>query len=366
MNREPMIPGDGRAPDPSKAPSEVTFADVEGAARRLRGVAHRTPVLRCGYMDGLVRSKVHLKCENFQRVGAFKFRGAYNAMRKLGEGTETRGHERTKGEGPAGVLTWSSGNHAQAVALAGRLLGIATVIVMPSDAPRVKLEATREYLGDVEGSEIVLYDREKETREELGTRLAHERGLEIVPPYDHPDVIAGQGTVGMELIEQSAGLDVLFLCVGGGGLLSGCAIAAKAMEKECTVVGVEPELADDATRSFRSGTLQTVHNPTTIADGARTPSLGRWTFPLVMQNVDDMLTVSEAEIIGAMRMVWERVKIVCEPTGALALAGLLKVAREDPARVRGKRVGVVISGGNIDLDVLPDILAIGAAGPQYS
>lgn len=355
MSNDASIPGEGAVPDPQHAPSEVTFKDVEAAAGRLRGIAHRTPVLRCGYVDALARAKVHLKCENFQRIGAFKFRGAYNAMKRMGERRSDEATERRQG-----VLTWSSGNHAQAVALAGRLLGVATVIVMPSDAPHVKLEATRNYLGDAPGSEVVLYDREKETREALGTRLAKERGLEIVPPYDHPDVIAGQGTVGVELLEQSGGLDWMFVCVGGGGLISGCAIAAKAMERRCTVVGVEPEMADDATRSFKSGELHTVHNPQTVADGARTPSLGRWTFPLVMKNVDEMLTVSEAEIVAAMRMIWERVKIVCEPTGALALAGVLKTAREEPEKLRGKRVGVVVSGGNLDLDALPEILAIGA------
>lgn len=349
------------APDPRRPPSEVGFEDVEAASRRLRAVAHRTPVLRCGHLDGLVRAKVSLKCENFQRVGAFKFRGAYNAMKRMVEGTAARRHKGTEGGEGGGVLTWSSGNHAQAVALAGRLLGVRTVIVMPTDAPGVKLEATRHYLGDVEGSQVVLYDREKETREDLGARLAHERGLEIIPPYDHPDVIAGQGTVGMELMEQAGGqLDVMLVCVGGGGLISGCAIAAKAMsDGACRVIGVEPEAGDDATRSFRTGRLHTVHNPETIADGARTPSLGRWTFPLVMRNVDEMMTVSDPEIVAAMRLVWERVKIVCEPTGALALAGLLRIVRQEPDRLRAKRLGVVISGGNVDLDALPAIFAAG-------
>jgi threonine dehydratase len=233
---------------------------------------------------------------------------------------------------------------------------------MSRDAPSVKVAATRDYLGDAPGSEIVLYDRDRETREELGARLARERDLEIIPPYDHPDVIAGQGTVALELFEQTratgnAPLDALFVCVGGGGLLSGCAITARALAPGCRVIGVEPELADDATRSFRTRTLCTVHNPPTIADGARTPSLGRWTFPLVLANVDEMMTVSEREIAGAMRLIWERVKIVCEPTGALALAGLLRKVRESPDELRSKRVGVVVSGGNVDLEALPALLA---------
>lgn len=351
------MPHDALAPNPDAPPSPVTFDDVAAASRRLRDVAHRTPVLRCGAIDALARAKVHLKCENFQRVGAFKFRGAYNALKK---GTEAPGDSATKG-----VLTWSSGNHAQAVALAGRLLGVTTVIVMPSDAPSVKLAATRGYLGDAPGSEIVLYDRAQETREVLGTRLAEERGLEIIPPYDHPDVIAGQGTTALELFEQAGArngpLDALFVCVGGGGLLSGCAIAARALAPRCRVIGVEPEAGDDATRSFRTRTLCTVHNPPTIADGARTPSLGRWTFPLVLANVDEMMTVTDAEIAGAMRLIWERVKIVCEPTGALALAGLLKHVRESPDALRAKRIGVVVSGGNVDLDALPHLLTLAAS-----
>lgn len=311
------------------------FEDVLAAAERLRGVAHRTPVMTCGALDELVGASVFLKCENFQRVGAFKFRGAYNALSRLGD-EEKR----------AGVLTYSSGNHAQAVALAGRLLGIRTTIVMPRDAPRVKLEATCGYQG--EGGEVVIYEREKETREELGARIAQERGLTIVPPYDHPDVIAGQGTAGLELIEEAGPLDALFVCVGGGGLISGCAIASKALRPECEVIGIEPEAGDDATRSFRTGTLHTVRDPATIADGARTPCLGRWTFPLVLRHVDAMMTVSDEALVDAMRFVFERVKIVIEPTGALGLAGLTRAAREGALEIRGKRIGVILSGGNIE------------------
>lgn len=277
-------------------------------------------------------AEVFFKCENFQRIGAFKFRGAYNALSKLSDEQRSRG-----------VLTYSSGNHAQAVALASSLLGIRAVIVMPSDAPRVKLSATQGYLGET--SQVVQFDKHEITREELGAKIANEHGLTIIPPYDHPGVIAGQGTVALELFEEVGDLDRLYVCVGGGGLLSGCAVVAKAMCPVCRVIGVEPELANDACRSFSEGLLHTVSNSATIADGARTPSLGRFTFPLVMQNVDEMMDVSESAITDTMRLVWERMKLVIEPTGALALSGLLKHARD----AEGLRVGVVISGGNVDI-----------------
>ncbi len=328
-----------------EAPGEVGFGDVEAAMERIAGVVNRTPVMTSRWLNERVGCAAFLKCENFQRVGAFKFRGASNALALLKE--RGAGAER---ESP-GVLTYSSGNHAQAIALAGRELGVWTTIVMPSDAPGVKLAATRGYLG--EGGEVVVYDRAETTREELGRRLAAERGLEIVPPYDHPDVIAGQGTAAYELVEEMAATvgppEVLFVCCGGGGLLSGCALAARAMAPGCVVVGVEPELADDATRSFETGVLHTVRDPPTIADGARTPSLGKWTFPLVLRNVDAMRTVSEAEIVGAMRMCFERMKLVVEPSGALGLAGLLRAAERGEFDLRGKRVGVIVSGGNVDV-----------------
>jgi threonine dehydratase len=249
-------------------------------------------------------------------------------------------------------LTYSSGNHAQAVALAGRELGVATTIVMPSDAPAVKLEATRGYQGP--GDEVVTYDRSSVTREELGGRLSSERGLTIVPPYDDPAVIAGQGTAGLELCEElTAGgagpLDALFVCCGGGGLLSGCAIAAKAMMPGCRVVGVEPAAGDDATRSFRSRTLHTVRDPETIADGARTPSLGRWTFPLVLRHVDEMRTVSDEQLIAAMRLSMQRMKLVVEPSGVLGLAGLIDAVERGELGAGVERVGVLVSGGNVDL-----------------
>lgn len=325
-------------------PTDVGIEDVRRAAARLEGVANRTPVMTSRSIDAMLGARVFFKCENFQRVGAFKFRGAYNALSNLSEDARERG-----------VLAWSSGNHAQAVALAGRLLGVATVIVMPRDAPAVKMAATRGYLDPGRGSEVVPYDRAVQSREVVGSVLAKERGLHIVPPYDDPDVIAGQGTAGLELFEEVGELDVLFVCVGGGGLISGSAIAARAMSPGCRVVGVEPEAGDDATRSFASGRIESVHNPETIADGARTPSLGRWTFPLVMKNVDSMMTVSDVELVRAMRLVWERMKIVIEPTGALGLAGALRRSGE----LEGKRVGVVVSGGNVDLDALPRLWGLG-------
>jgi threonine dehydratase len=270
-------------------------------------------------------------------MGAFKFRGAYNALVQL-----------SKDEKRRGVLAYSSGNHAQAIALAGTLLGIRTTIVMPDDAPAVKLAATRGY-----GGEVVTYDKNETTREALGAALAAERGLTVIPPYDHPHVVAGQGTAAKELIEDAGPLDWLLVPCGGAGLLSGCAIAAKHLVPACKVVGVEPEAGDDATRSFRTKTLQTVHNPDTIADGARTPSLGKVTFPLVLAHVHDMMTVNDRELLDAMLYLWERMKLVVEPTGALAAAGLFKGAHD----VRAKRVGVVISGGNVDIKAICKLIA---------
>jgi threonine dehydratase len=313
----------------AKQDGEVSYADVQRAADRLAGVANRTPVMTSRTLDGRVGASVHLKCENFQRAGAFKFRGAYNAMSRLPK--EAASH---------GVLTYSSGNHAQAVALAGSLLQVPTTIVMPDNAPAVKLAATRAY-----GAAVISYDPETTSREELGRRIAAERGLAIIPPYDHPDVIAGQGTAAKELLETAWPLEVVLTPCGGGGLLSGSAIAVKKLAPGCRVIGVEPERADDATRSFHSGTLCAVRNPDTVADGARTPSLGRLTFPLVLKYVDDMVAVSEEAILEAMFFLWERMKLVVEPTGALAVAALLSGAVQAPK----KRVGVILSGGNVDI-----------------
>lgn len=317
------------APD---RPLAVDSADVAAAAERLAGHAHRTPVMTSASVDARTGANVFFKCENLQRIGAFKFRGAYNAMSRLAEEERARG-----------VLAYSSGNHAQAVALAGRLLGVRVTIVMPEDAPAVKIEATLGY-----GAEIVLYDKHKEVREEVAERTAGERGLTMIPPFDHPHVIAGQGTAAKELIEDAGKLDYLFVPVSGGGLISGCAVAAAHWSPGCKVIGVEPEAGDDATRSFRTRTLQSCHNPDTIADGARTHSLGRLTFPLVLRYVSDMVTVSDAELVRAMRYLWERMKIIVEPTGALGAAGLF----ERGLPVAGKRIGVILSGGNVDLKVV--------------
>ncbi len=309
--------------------AEVTLDDILSAAERLSNIASVTPVMTSATMDGITKAGVVLKCENFQRTGSFKFRGAYNTLAKM-----------SMEKGAAGVLTYSSGNHAQALALAGRLLDVPVTVIMPSDAPRVKAEATLDY-----GAEIIEYSRDEITREELAAAVAKERSLPIIPPYDHPDIVAGQGTVGLELISAFPGLDDLIVCCGGGGLLSGCAIAVKSKSPNTRVIGVEPEAADDATRSFYSGELVTIRDPVTIADGARTPSLGSVTFPLVLRHVDEMVTVSEQEIVDAMRFLWERMKIVVEPTGALATAAILSGKVE----VAGKQVGAVISGGNVDL-----------------
>ena len=313
-----------------------TFADVESAAAQIRGVAHHTPVLTSRTVNERTGAEVFFKCENFQRGGAFKFRGAYNALSRLSPDEQRRG-----------VVTFSSGNHAQAIALAGRVLNIPRVIVMPSDAPEVKRIATEGY-----GGEVVLYDRDREDREEIGRRLARDRGLTLVPPYDHPHVIAGQGTAARELVEDVGALDYLLAPCGGGGLLSGTALAAHAMAPGCKVIGVEPAAGDDATRSFRTKQLQTVHNPKTVADGARTPSLGTLTFPLVLQYVSDMTTVDDPPLLKTMFYLWERLKVVVEPTGALAAAAVL----ENGLPIAGRRVGVILSGGNVDLSLVPEWL----------
>lgn len=306
------------------------FDAVAAAARTIAGRAHRTPVLRSRTIDRLCGAQVFFKCENLQRIGAFKFRGACNAISRLTDDARRRG-----------VLAYSSGNHAQAVALAAAMLGSRAVIVMPEDAPRVKLEATRGY-----GAEVVTYDRRREQREAVSRALAESRGLSLIPPFDHADVIAGQGTAAMELIEEVGPLDHLVVCVGGGGLISGCALAAGALSPGCRVTGVEPEAGDDATRSFHSGVLQrsdTAH--LTIADGARTESLGRLTFPLVLRHVHDMVTVPDGALLATVRLMMERMKIVLEPTGALAAAAVLT----GRLQVAGARVGVIVSGGNIDM-----------------
>ena len=310
----------------------VDYNDVAAAAKRLEGHARRTPAMTSRTVDERTGATVFFKCENLQRMGAFKFRGAFNAMSQLSPDQKKRG-----------VLAYSSGNHAQAIALSGRLLGINTVIVMPDDAPQVKLEATRGY-----GAEVIVYDKNTTTREALSAKLAGERGLSLIPPFNHPHVVAGQGTAAKELIEDVGALDYLLVCCGGGGLLSGCAIAADALSPGCRVIGVEPEAGDDVTRSFKTKTLQSCHNPDTIADGARTHSAGDITFPLILRYVHGMLTVNDTELARSMFWMWERMKIVVEPTGALAAAALLE-GKLDAAAIRGKRIGVIISGGNVDL-----------------
>jgi threo-3-hydroxy-L-aspartate ammonia-lyase len=327
----------------------ITFADIEAAAARLAGVAHRTPVLRSATADRLTGAQLFFKCENLQRMGAFKFRGAYNALAQFS--SEQR---------RAGVIAYSSGNHAQAIALASRLLGMPSIIVMPQDAPPAKLAATRGYQEGQAGSSVVLYDRYTEDREAIGTRLAVEHGMTLVPPYDHPAVMAGQGTAGLELIEQvrafdGGGLDLLVVCVGGGGLVAGCAVAAKALLPAVQIVGVEPEAGDDTRRSLAAGHIVHIPTPQTLADGAQTQHSGILTFPVIQRHVREIATVSDAQLVRAMRFFAERMKLVVEPTGALAAAALL----EGGLPVRGQRVGVLISGGNVDLGRYASLLGGG-------
>lgn len=314
----------------------VTFADVQAAAGRLAGAAHRTPVMTSRTLDRQVGAAVYLKCENLQRAGAFKFRGAYNAISQLSDAEKAQG-----------VISYSSGNHAGAVALVGGLLGVKTVIVMPDNAPATKRAATEGY-----GAQVLAYDAQTGDRKAIAEGLAAEHGYTVIPPYDHAHVIAGQGTAALELIADVGGLDMLLTPVGGGGLLSGSAIAAKGAAPGCRVIGVEPEVADDAARSFHTRTLHTIHNPPTIADGTRTPSLGQLTFPLLLEYVDDIVTVSEDAIKVAVRYAFFRLKIVVEPSGALGLAALLSGA----VKAAG-RVGVILSGGNIDAATMALIMA---------
>ena len=306
-----------------------TYADIEAAAERLLGIARRTPVLTSTTVNQRTKSQVFFKCENFQRTGSFKFRGAFNALSQLSADQKKRG-----------VVAFSSGNHAQALARSGELLNIPVTIVMPNDAPTVKQAATRDY-----GAEIIFYDRATQKREQITQQIADARSLTLIPPFDYAPVIAGQGTTAKELIEEVGPLDLLLVCCGGGGLLSGCAIATNALAPNCQIVGVEPKRADDAMQSFYSKTLQVVEDPQTIADGARTRSLGQLTFPLILNYVDDMVTVSDAAIVRTMFFLWERLKTVVEPTGALAAAALL----EGIISLPDARIGVVISGGNVDL-----------------
>ncbi|MEV4645233.1 threo-3-hydroxy-L-aspartate ammonia-lyase [Saccharopolyspora sp. NPDC049357] len=314
----------------------VGFEDVVAAAERLEGVAHRTPVLRSRLIDEQLGAEVFFKAENFQRMGAFKFRGAFNAVSKLSE--EQR---------RAGVVTYSSGNHAQAISLAAQLLGVPATIVMPHDAPASKVAATSGY-----GGKIVRYDRYSEDREEIGDALAREQGLTLIPPYDHPDVIAGQGTAAKELFEDVGDLDALFVPLGGGGLLSGTALATRAASPGCRLHGVEPEAGDDGLRSLRSGEIVHIDTPRTIADGAQTQHLGAHTFEIIRRDVDDILTARDDQLVEAMKLFATYLKIVVEPTGCLGFAAVRAAAPE----FEGKRIGVIISGGNVDLERYANLL----------
>ena len=310
----------------------VTYADIAAAHERVKPHAVRTPVLSSAAIDERAGAHVFFKCENLQNMGAFKFRGAFNALSLLDKEQKKRG-----------VLAYSSGNHAQAVALAGKMLGIKTVIVMPDNAPKVKLEGTRSH-----GAEVILYSK-GESREEVSKRISLQRGLPVIPPFNHPHVIAGQGTAAKELVEETGPLDLLLVPCGGAGLLSGCAIAAKHLSPGCRVVGVEPAAGDDVTQSFYKKEIVKIPVPDTIADGARTQAPGDITFPLVLRYVDAMLTVGDDELLRAMFHLWEKLRTVVEPTGALGACALLEGKLSRVLDVRGKRVGVVISGGNVDL-----------------
>jgi threonine dehydratase len=318
-----------------------THGDVEAAGRRIDGHARRTPVMTSRAVDEASGANVFFKCENFQRTGSFKFRGAFNAMAAMAPDTRARG-----------VIAFSSGNHAQAVALAAQLHGISATIVMPSDAPQPKMEATRGY-----GGQVVIYDRYRDDREAIAATLAAERGAAIIPPFDHPDVIAGQGTVAAELIDQVGPLDGLYVCMGGGGLLSGCVLAAKALSPGCKVYGVEPEAGNDGQQSLRQGSIVRIEVPNTIADGAQTPAIGVHTFEIIRRDVADILTVSDAALIDCMRFFLTRMKIVVEPTGCLAFAAARMLGRQ----LAGQRIGVVISGGNVDVERLSAWFGGGAA-----
>jgi threo-3-hydroxy-L-aspartate ammonia-lyase len=317
-----------------------TYGDVVAAAARLDGHAHRTPVLRSRHVDALLGAEVVFKCENLQRSGAFKFRGAFNALSRF-----------TEAQRRAGVVAFSSGNHAQAIALSAQLLGVPATIVMPHDSPAIKLAATRGY-----GAEVVIYDRFTEDREAIGRRLASERGQTLIPPFDHADVIAGQGTATKELIDEVGALDYLFVPMGGGGLVSGSALAAHARSPRCQVYGVEPEAGNDGQRSFRTGSIVHIATPQTIADGAQTQQLGELTFAIVRRELADVLTASDAQLVEAMQLFAARMKLVVEPTGCLGLAA----ARHAGLPIRGRRVGIVISGGNIDLARYGELLRTSA------
>ena len=314
-----------------------THEDVLAAARRLQGKAHRTPVLRSATADSRLKAELFFKCENFQRMGAFKFRGAFNALSKFSA-------EQRK----AGVITFSSGNHAQAVALSARILGIPATILMPLDAPQAKIDATRGY-----GGEVILFDRYAQDREALGAQLSAERGLTLIPPYDHPDVMAGQGTAAQELLEDVGPLDAMLVPLGGGGLLSGTALAVRALAPKCKLYGVEPEAGNDGQQSMRKGEIVHIPTPNTLADGAQTQHLGRFTFEVIRRDVDDVLTATDPQLVEAMKFFAERMKMVVEPTGCLGFAAACHAGLP----LAGMRVGVILSGGNVDLARFAQLIA---------
>lgn len=313
------------------------YADVMAAASRLQGHAHRTPVLRSRTADDMLGASIFFKCENLQRMGAFKFRGAFNALSRFSASQQQ-----------AGVVTYSSGNHAQAIALSARLLGMPATILMPQDAPRAKLDATRSY-----GAEVILFDRFAADREALARSLSEQRGLTLIPPYDHPDIIAGAGTAAQELIQEVGPLDCLLVPLGGGGLLSGSALSVRALIPDCEVYGVEPEAGNDGQQSLRAGSIVHIDTPKTIADGAQTQHLGHYTFAVIQRDVKDILTASDAQLVHAMRFFAERMKLLVEPTGCLGFAAACHAGLP----LRGKRVGVILSGGNVDLTRFAELIA---------
>ncbi|MCW5319829.1 threo-3-hydroxy-L-aspartate ammonia-lyase [Verminephrobacter aporrectodeae subsp. tuberculatae] len=313
------------------------FDDVTAAARRIDGHAHRTPVLTSRTINDELGAQVFFKCENLQRVGAFKFRGAFNALSKF-----------SAAQRRAGVVAFSSGNHAQAIALSARMLDMPATIVMPQDAPAAKVAATRGY-----GGQVIFFDRYTQDREQIGRDLAEKHGMTLIPSYDHPDVIAGQGTAAKELFEEIGTLDALFVCLGGGGLLGGSALSARALSPETKLYGAEPEAGNDGQRSFRSGAIVHIDTPQTIADGAQTQHLGNYTFPIIRRDVDDVLTATDAQLVECMRFFATRMKLIVEPTGCLGLAA----ARTMKDQLRGQRVGVIVSGGNVDVDQFCALLA---------
>jgi threonine dehydratase len=307
-----------------------TFKDVQDAAARIEGHAHQTPVLTSRTIDEEIGAQLFFKCENLQRTGSFKFRGAFNTLSRFDE-------QQRKG----GVVAFSSGNHAQGIALAAALLKMPATIVMPNDAPAAKVAATQGY-----GATVVFYDRYTEDREAIGRALALEHGMTMIPPYDHPDVLAGQGTAAKELLESTGPLDALFVGLGGGGMLSGTTLSTRALAPDCLLYGVEPEAGDDGLQSLLKGEIVHIDTPATLADGAQTQHLGRYTFPIIQAGVTDIVTVSDAELVAAMKFFAQRMKIVVEPTGCLGLAAVRKMKEQ----LRDKRVGVIITGGNVDIE----------------